>query len=321
MNRTMNKPPLPDNEEDRLKELNSLGLLDTESEERFDRYTRLAVRVFQVPFSMVTLVDSDRQWFKSRQGISISESPRDVSFCAHAILEDEILVVSDTRKDPRFLDNPMVTVESGVRFYAGCPIRSRKGFAIGTLCIAGPEPMELSEPDRQILKDLARMLQEEINQHTLATVDELTGLSNRRGFLGIAGHAIAMCKRMNRPATLMFFDLDGFKEVNDKFGHAEGDKVLVDVGQLLLSEFRYSDVIARLGGDEFCVLLTGTDANQVARPLENLNLAVQLENDRNPYVIGYSVGTVMFDVDKHNSISALVAEADRLMYEQKRSKK
>ncbi len=316
----MTRPPVPENEQARLSELTSLGLLDTDAEERFDRYTRLAVRVFQLPYAMVTLIDSDRQWFKSRQGIPIQESPRDFSFCAHAILEDEILVIPDTLEDVRFADNPVVNMEKGIRFYAGCPIRTPKGFAIGTLCIAGTEPMELSTADRQLLKDLSKMLQDEINHQTVATIDELTGLSNRRGFLGIGNHAVALCRRMNRPATLMFFDLDGFKLVNDQFGHQEGDKVLIDIGQLLLTEFRFSDVIARLGGDEFCVLLTGTDAEHAHKPLENLNLAVQLENNKNPYVIGYSVGTVALDPAKHDSISDLVAEADRLMYEQKRSK-
>jgi len=164
------------------------------------------------------------------------------------------------------------------------------------------------------------MVEDEFIVQNLATVDDLTGLSNRRGFKAIASHAIAMCRRQSKAATLMFFDLDGFKKVNDVFGHAEGDKVLIDIGQILLQEFRNSDVIARLGGDEFCILLTGTTAAQVEKPLHHLNAGIKDRNERSPYVVGYSVGTVAFDPNKHASIDELLEEADKLMYEQKKDK-
>ncbi len=312
--------PKPDNEAQRLDALRLLGLLDTPAEERFDRFTRLARRVFQAPVAAISLIDEDRQWFKSKLGLAVEATPRELSFCAHTILEEQGLIVPDTLEDVRFSANPLTIGEPNIRFYAGYPISLNNQLAVGTLCIMDTQPRPFTEVDLQLLVDLARMVEDEMALHNMATVDELTGLSNRRGFLNIGEHAIAMCRRMHRPATLMFFDLDGFKAVNDSHGHAEGDRVLQEIGRILLREFRHSDVIARLGGDEFCVLLTGTPAADVNRPLANLQRAVDFENTKNDYHIGYSVGTVSFEEGAHTTIHELLAEADSRMYERKRAK-
>jgi GAF domain-containing protein len=121
------KPSLPLDECERLDALRALGILDTEGEERFDRITRLAKRLFGVPIALISLVDQDRQWFKSRQGLDASETSREISFCGHAILKDSALVVSDTLNDERFHDNPLVTSEPSIRFYAGQPLRAPGG--------------------------------------------------------------------------------------------------------------------------------------------------------------------------------------------------
>jgi len=115
-------PEYPDNESSRLDTLHALNILDTSHEERFDRLTRLAKRVLGVPIALVSLVDTNRQWFKSKQGLEATETPRDISFCGHAILGDEILVIEDATRDERFHDNPLVTGEPGIRFYAGYPL-------------------------------------------------------------------------------------------------------------------------------------------------------------------------------------------------------
>ena len=123
----MKAPSLSHDEPARLAALHGLALLDTPSEERFDRITRLARRLFGVPIATLSLVDEDRQWFKSRQGLELSETPREISFCGHAILGDQIMEVPDAAADPRFHDNPLVTQEPHVRFYAGCPLRAPDG--------------------------------------------------------------------------------------------------------------------------------------------------------------------------------------------------
>lgn len=312
---------IPKDEADRLEAVRGLGLIETPSDERFDRYTRLAVHLFDVPTALFGLVEEDRQWFKSKHGFASDELPRDLALCSYAILGDDLLVVNDATRDERFKDNPLVTGEPGIRFYAGCPIRTRGGANIGTLAVIDYVPRVFEDSDLLLLKDLAAMIDEDVAIINEATIDELTGLSNRRGFRAIANPALAVCRRLDRPASLMFFDLDEFKEVNDNYGHAEGDKALIQVAGILLNEFRNSDVIARLGGDEFCVLLTGTSANDVERPIQNLDESIRQWSETVPYRIGYSVGTVTYDVDKHPTINDLLAAADRSMYENKRLKK
>ncbi len=135
----MTAAPKPIDEQERLAELHALEILDTKPEARFERVTRLARRLFDVPIALVSLVDDDRQWFKSAQGIAFAETPRRDSFCAHAILRDDVMVVTDARADERFRDNRFVLDTPGIRFYAGCPIRTPAGAKVGTLCVVGHE--------------------------------------------------------------------------------------------------------------------------------------------------------------------------------------
>jgi phosphoribosyl 1,2-cyclic phosphodiesterase/DNA-binding response OmpR family regulator len=158
------KPRLPANEPERLEALYRLNILDTRAEERFDRLTRLAAATFDAPMALVTLVDRDRQWFKSAHGTSPTETPREVSFCAHAILDDRIMIVPDALLDPRFADNPAVTGDQRVRFYAGCPLRLDNGAVVGTLCIVDRQPRQPAVPQLGLLQDLADLVTREL-QH------------------------------------------------------------------------------------------------------------------------------------------------------------
>lgn len=173
----MPRAPLPDNESSRLKALRATGLLDTEPEERFDRLTRLAKRIFDVPIAVISMVDEHRQWFKSRQGLDACETDRSLAFCAYALLQDEILEVIDAREDARFADNPLVTGTPHIRFYAGAPVRNRDGYVLGTLCLIDTRPRRLSDSERASLRDLADCVEEElstIDRRTLASVAEQT---------------------------------------------------------------------------------------------------------------------------------------------------
>ncbi len=319
----MIKPPYPIDEAERLATLRRLDILDTRSEERFDRLTRLARRLFDVPIALVSLVDADRLWFKSRQGLDATETPRDISFCGHAILGDEVMVVSDASRDDRFEDNPLVVGDPRIRFYAGLPLRAGNGSKLGTLCLIDRAPRSMSGNDLRLLDDLASMGEEELAAIQLATTDELTGLSNRRGFETLAVHALAVCRRTERAASLLLLDLDGFKEINDTFGHAEGDRALVDFGRTLLGTFRDSDVVARLGGDEFCVLLTGTGSTGVRDALRRFDDAIRLRNGACPYgpLLSYSAGAVDYDGKRDASVAELMREADEAMYTEKRARR
>jgi signal transduction histidine kinase len=159
----MSIAPLLPTEQQRLAALHALQILDTPPEERFDRITRLATLFFDVPISLVTFVEEQRQWFKSVQGLSICETPRDQSFCAHALSVQGVLVVPDALLDPRFEYNPLVTGNPWIRFYAGAPIRALDGSPLGTLCIIDRQPRDLSPADQRALEDLAQWVEHEIN--------------------------------------------------------------------------------------------------------------------------------------------------------------
>lgn len=318
----MSHPPLPVNEAERLRSLHNLRVLDTPPEERYDRVTRLAKRLFQVPIALVSFVDARRQWFKSRQGLDVTETPREISFCAHAILQEETLVVPDAPGDERFRDSPLVTAHPNIRFYAGRPVKAPDGARVGTLCLMDHEPRGLDPEDLHLLDDLGALVEEELRNLELITTDELTGITNRRGFRSIAGHALALCQRVGRPATLVLFDLDGFKQVNDTLGHAAGDKLLKEFSRHLLDAFRDSDVVARLGGDEFCVLLSGTDEKTAVRPLENLRARLDEAARAAPGEppIRFSAGAASYDPARHPTVDAFLHDADQRMYEVKRGR-
>ncbi|HEX9890432.1 MAG TPA: GAF domain-containing protein [Actinomycetota bacterium] len=152
---------VPKDEAERLAALQRYGVLDTPPEDSFDRLTRLATRIFDVPIALVSLVDQDRQWFKSCTGLDVAETPRWTAFCSQAILSDDVTVVPDATLDPRFADSPLVT-EMGIRFYAGAPLRSPDGHNLGTLCIKDRVPRDLSAEQRDMLRDLAAVVVDEM---------------------------------------------------------------------------------------------------------------------------------------------------------------
>ncbi|MGI9285840.1 MAG: GGDEF domain-containing protein, partial [Pseudomonadales bacterium] len=171
------------------------------------------------------------------------------------------------------------------------------------------------------LQDLASMAERELAAVQLATLDELTGVSNRRGFMMLGQHSLNLCIRQALPASLVFIDLNKFKAVNDEFGHAEGDSVLIAFADQIKSVFRDSDLFARLGGDEFVVLLTNASkdltADIMARFQQSLD-KYNMEANRG-YDIAFSYGVVEFSPDKHATVEALLAEGDSLMYEHKKA--
>jgi phosphoribosyl 1,2-cyclic phosphodiesterase/DNA-binding response OmpR family regulator len=165
------QPPIPADEAQRLAALRNLSVLDTAREDRFDRLTRIASATFGVPIALVTLVDENRQWFKSACGLDIGETPRDISFCAHAIIERDVMVVPDALLDERFADHPAVVNEPRIRFYAGCPLVLDNGAAVGTLCLVDSRPRELDPGEIRLLEDLAALVLQELQRSTSAESD------------------------------------------------------------------------------------------------------------------------------------------------------
>jgi len=316
------EPDNPSDEAVRLQTLRSLNVLDTPPEERFDRVTRVAKRLFGVPIALVSLVDHNRQWFKSCIGLDTRETPRGISFCGHAILGDDLFVVPDTMVDARFADNPLVSSDPHIRFYAGFPLRARDGSKLGTLCIIDREARDFRKEDREALRDLALMVEGELEAEQVATLDDLTGILNRRGFVILAQHSLSVCLRHSLPANLVFLDLDKFKVINDTFGHAEGDRALQFVAEQIRLAHRESDIVARLGGDEFVMLLINATREQTEESMTRLRQSIRRHDEEVPrgYSIGFSHGIVEFESGKHSTIEDLLAEADSVMYATKRAK-
>jgi diguanylate cyclase (GGDEF)-like protein len=306
--RTMQIPDIPVDEARRLTALHATRLLGSAPEEAFDRITRMAARLLDAPTALVSLVDQDVQWFKSRCGFEPAQTAREISFCGHAILEHEPLVVGDATQDPRFCDNPLVLGEPHVRFYAGVQLYSVDRMPIGTLCVLDTVPRRLGAEELDILRDLARMVEQLIHHRQLAIAaqalhsqvlvdaanpelnaaagqvefllnhDVLTGLSNRQALVRGIGSSLARWRKDGTPALVAAINLDKFKRLNEALGHHAGDQALVSVTWSLQSLLRPEDVLARVGNDEFVVLLPGLGDDSVARDrLRQLMQAVHRE--------------------------------------------
>lgn len=181
--------PIPANEQKRLQELYSLELLDTPYEEEFDEIVRIASKICNAPMSVVTLLDSQRQWFKAKVGDIASETSRDVSFCGHAIMGDGIMEVPDAMDDERFFDNPLVSGAPQIRFYAGMPLVTQRGYKIGTLCVIDTVPRNLDEGQLESLQTLAKQVMRIIELRVrVKELNELTNVKNK--IISIIGHDV-----------------------------------------------------------------------------------------------------------------------------------
>ncbi|MBN3926928.1 sensor domain-containing diguanylate cyclase [Nostoc sp. NMS4] len=328
---------LPDNETERLKALADYNILDTLAEQAFDDLTALAAYICKTPIAVISLIDSDRQWFKSKVGLKSSETPRNCSFCSHTILQPEdILVVPNAIKDDRFNNNPFVRGNLKIRFYAGIPLITPDGLAIGTLCVMDSVTHHLSYQQLDALRRLSRqaiaqmeLIQEvrnrkqaEIEGRQLSLTDELTGLHNRRAFLLMAAQQLKIAHRMKVSCWVMFIDLDGLKQVNDTLGHDMGDALIINAGRLLKQTFRNSDIVARLGGDEFIVFISSyfQDADSIQARVQ-ANIAKFNQQQNCSYKLSMSMGIERYSPESNMSLEQLIARSDELMYAQKRLKR
>lgn len=213
--------PIPENESERLNELKNFQILDSPEEQDYDDVVKLASAICNTPMSLVSLVDSQRQWFKARIGIDDPETNRDVAFCAHAILNDELMVVPNAIEDERFFDNPYVINNPNVRFYAGMPLVTRSGYKIGTLCVLDSQPRELTEEQKFALRTLGKQV---INMMELRMknqrLNRLNSLQNK--FLAIISHDVrnplVSVKSMIDMMESEMITADDFKMLSDQLG-------------------------------------------------------------------------------------------------------
>jgi diguanylate cyclase (GGDEF)-like protein len=296
-----------------------LDILDSPSEEAFDRITRLAQKLFDVPIAIVSFIDGHRQWYKSHQGLKTSEVPRGDSFCRYVMAYGAPLVVPDARVDPRFSQNPYVRTDLGVCFYAGFPLQMSDGNSLGTLCLVDVKPRQFGSDQLEIMSDLAHIIVNELQLRLCADKDSLTGVYTRRAFKDEARRMVALALRHHRPLSVISLDLDYFKHTNDTLGHAAGDQVLVRTVAGCSAQLRESDVIGRLGGEEFSILLPGTDQTGAMEVAEKLRLAI--EANEIPIDKKTIKATASFGVAAMNSsardMETLLEQADKALYEAK----
>jgi GGDEF domain-containing protein len=238
----------PANEKDRLASLYRLGILDTAPEPRFDRLTALAADVLNAPIALISLVDESRQWFKSSCGFAANQTPREQAFCSHALLCDQILLVSDTHKDKRFAHNPLVTSEPFVRFYAGAVLYSSEGYPLGTLCLIDTKPRTFSAKEQRQLLAFAKLIQAEMNQDITdaqsrmrsqlsAHLDPMTGFFNYAEF---CSRCEAMLSQSDDPGqgVLLFISLPQLDFIYRVHGLETYQSVIGPVAQVLVKTFQ-----------------------------------------------------------------------------------
>lgn len=300
----MQSPPVPLDEARRLEALRALALLDTPAEERFDRLTRLALRVVGVPIAAISLVDARRVFFKSSQGLPFTQIARDVSFCGHAIVGSDTMIVADTHRDRRFTDNPLVTSSPHIRFYAGAPLTASDGSVIGALSTFDAVPKELGASESDALRDLAAIAEGELRHTPLTTaqmeigraaaessrIDALTRLWSRAAALEILDRELLHATTDRTPLTVLLIDVDRMHQYNDAHGHSAGDAALSDVARVMRGSLRPYDSIARYGGEEFLALLPGVDHEQAAVAAERIRLAITNDRRRSGRELSVTIG-------------------------------
>ncbi|VVD60161.1 putative diguanylate cyclase AdrA [Pandoraea pneumonica] len=312
----------------RLAALRRYDILDTSPEPAFDRIVRIASYIVGAPISLVSLIDETRQWFKAKQGIDATQTPRSMAFCAHAILGDDVLVVPDAHADRRFADNPLVTGDPHIRFYAGAPLRTPEGHRLGTLCVIDRRPRTLDPEMRALLADLSALVVDElelrrVNQvlGDMAMRDGLTGALNRRAFLMQAEQAFANARAQRRRLSVLMIDIDHFKAVNDTWGHAIGDRVIVELTLVARATLRKGTVMGRLGGEEFAVLLPEADAQRAMQAADRLLSAIgntSVPGATGPVRFTASIGVGSLSADDAD-FGAVLQRADRALYTAKQS--
>ena len=301
---------IPPDERARLAALHELGILDTPNEGYFDRLTALACKLFDMPMAVISLVDSDRQWFKAACGINETGHSRDWSFCAHMVADrTPLMVVEDALQDDRFFRNPLVIRPNGIRFYAGCLLRSKGGYALGSFCILDQVPRQLSEREKLQFQALGEVVEAEIQaygnarqqQSDLAQAllyDSLTGLPNKR----------LLCERLDAyadlaagevvPFRLAVVNPLRFRAINQTLGRDAADELLRQLALRLDRAVPEGSTLARLNDDRFAILMPGTLDDDGG--LDAITEALQA-----PFILGnaerrldFSVGIAAYGSDR-----------------------
>jgi diguanylate cyclase (GGDEF)-like protein len=330
----MKTPALPKNEAERLKNLDYLKILYTPAEERFDRITRIARRIFDVPVALVTLVSEDTLWFKSNQGFYDIEAPREISFCGHSILCEGPLIIQNAEKDPDFFDNPLVTSGPRIRFYAGFPIRFH-GTPLGTLCVMDMVRRQFNPSDVDALRGLAAWTENELKLNRMSVaqmklisklneserrsmIDPVTRVWNRTAMEQVLESEVARAKRRKTAMALLQVGVIGFEGIVGRHGETAGDEVLREVTQRIRNCVRPHDVVGRVDNHEFLIFLGGRNAVETKSIASRISARiadepVKVENKAIP--VRLNIGAAASRTVTDLMLRKLKKLADAAMYE------
>lgn len=323
----------------KLASLHALDPFYTPLEERFERITRLARRALDVPIAAITIVQGDRQWFKSVAGLQVAELPMSRSLCGEVMREGRQIVVPDTRDDPYLMNNPLVCGKPGIRFYAGFPLRDSERRTVGTFCAMALQPRQPDPAFQRTLADLGAMAQSELfsieisnaqsalvaklgQARRQAMFDPLTRLWNRRGATELLQGALREARRQDRTVGICLADVDNFKQVNDRYGHQAGDQVLRRVAALIVASVRPEDIVCRYGGEEFLVIVNDIDekgcaalAERICQGLREVPIGIR----GGTVTATISVGVALQSAGDNISAERLIHRADEALYRSKRA--
>jgi diguanylate cyclase (GGDEF)-like protein len=337
----MKTPEIPANEKERQSSLDQMDLVSTGREGDLDRITRMAQKHFNSDIALVSIIDEERQWFKSRVGLDAMETGRDISFCGHAIYEDQMLVVKNALEDERFADNPLVTGDPNIRFYAGQPLKNAQGFNIGTLCVIADETRDFDDDDQQSLRDLARMVEVVLENRELSKaqlkilrkmdklqrgslVDGQTGLWNRNGFDKFYEAELMQAVREKQCFAISLISADMGElpiECRDEL-LSSGIKALADI---MMERSSKSDVIARFDEEHLVILSPDEEEEKLAGKAEKISRALQrnqtvvLKDQTYPFCI--HMGTVFVNplIDVGDLSEIVLKQAKRAIAEAKKA--
>ena len=337
----------------RLEALHRFRVLDTLPEDAYDDLVLLASVICGTPIALVSLVDTDRQWFKARRGLPDEQTPRTISFCDHAIrTPGELMVVEDATRDARFAGNPLVTGQPGIRFYAGAPLVTEDGYALGTLCVIDQRPRQLGSDQANALAALSRQVmrlfdarQQNLELQRLAAErelmtrgmidyqrhlemanaeleveashDALSGLLNRAGLAKLRAGELSPDWLQSGTFAVAVLDLDHFKRVNDRHGHAAGDQAIRVVAEEIRRNIRGGDIAVRYGGEEFLVFMPSTPMAGAMTVMERIRCAVAARMDLAETLT--LSGGLASGVAGRDDPEAVFRAADQALYKAKRA--
>jgi GGDEF domain-containing protein len=273
-------PPFLENEQQRLETMNQAMCAFVPREERFDRITRLARRLLDVPIALISIVEKDVQWFRSAQGLTEEQTGRDISFCGHALVSSRPLMVPDALADPRFWDNPLVTGAPHIRSYLGIPLAISTGLRAGTLCAIDTRPRTFAHEDILAMQDLARIAEAELKLDAMSTsqkqllgrltelerrgrLDPLTGCWNVRGFRELLALGVEAAKADGTTLGICYVRVTNFESGPGTVDKGQADAVQQLLAQVLRRRLPENGALAHLGTTDFCAFIPGATPMEV----------------------------------------------------------